>query len=145
MDIAVVQHWEYFLFVFIASVGVLQLAASYSQLQGLLFFQNKILSYLFALLAIGGSFEWFFGYNNRIDTVMRRVGLEGAQQFLYFNMAVFLALVLTLIISSVLHAYRHRAQRGQKEYPEGLGALIETSYFESLKHSLRSIFQEKTR
>jgi hypothetical protein len=145
MDIAVVQHWEYFLFVFIASVGVLQLAASYSQLQGLLFFQNKILSYLFALLAIGGSFEWFFGYNNRIDTVMRRVGLEGAQQFLYFNMAAFLALVLTLIISSVLHAYRHRAQREQKEYPEGLGALRETSYFESLKHSLRSIFQEKTR
>ena len=145
MNIAVVQHWEYFLFVFIASVGVLQLAASYSQLKGLLFFQNKILTYLFALLAIGGSFEWFFGYNNRIDTVMRRVGLEGAQQFLYFNLAVFLALVLTLIVSSVLHAYRHRTQHEQKEYPEGLGALRETSYFESLKHSLRSIFQEKTR
>jgi hypothetical protein len=145
MDIAVVQHWEYFLFVFIASVGVLQLAASYNQLKGLLFFQNKILSYLFALLAIGGSFEWFFGYNNRIDTLMRRVGLEGAQQFLYFNLATFLALVLTLIVSSVLHAYRHRTQREQKEYPEGLGALRETSYFESLKHSLRSIFQEKTR
>ena len=145
MDIAVVQRWEYFLFVFIASAGVLQLVASYSQLKGLLFFESKILSYLFALLAIGGSFGWFFGYNHRIDTVMRRVGLEGAQQFLYFNLAAFLALVLTLIVSSVLHAYRHRAQCEQKEYPEGLGALRETSYFESLKHSLRSIFKEKIR
>lgn len=134
---SLLQHWEYYLFVFIASVGVLQLVAAYRQIKGLLFFQNKILSYIFSILAIGGSFGWFFGWADRLDTIMRRVGLEGAQQFLYFNMGAFLALIFTLIVTSLLYAYRSRAQCHQKSYPQGLGALKEIGYFEALKLSLK--------
>ena len=36
-----------------------------------------------------------------MDTAMRRAALEGAQQFVYFNTAAFLALVFTLIVSSL--------------------------------------------
>ena len=134
---SVLQHWEYYLFVFVASVGVLQLVANYRQIKGLLFFQNKILSYIFSILAIGGSFGWFFGWADRLDTIMRRVGLEGAQQFLYFNMGAFLALIFTLIVTSVLYAYRSKAQCHQKSYSQGLGALKEVGYFEALKLSLK--------
>lgn len=131
------QHWEYYLFVFIAAVGVLQLVATYRQLKGLAFFQSKILSYIFSILAIGVSFGWFFGWADRIDTVMRRAALEGTQQFVYFNTAAFLALVFTLIISSLLYVFRSKSKCHQKANPKGLGALEEISYFEALKLSFK--------
>lgn len=135
--VSTLQHWEYYLFVFIAAVGVLQMVAAYRQLSGLAFFRSSILSYIFSILAIGGSFGWFFGGGNRMDAVMRRAALEGAQQFVYFNMAAFLALVFTLIVSSLLFAHRRREQSQQKAHPQGLGALTEISYFEALRLSFK--------
>ena len=132
-----VQHWEYYLFVFIAAVGVLQFVAAYRELHGLAFFRHKILSYIFSTAAVAGSFWWFFGSADRIDTVMRRSALEGAQQFVYFNTAAFLALVFTFILSSLLCASRGRAQCRQKTYPQGLGAVKEIGYFEALKLSFK--------
>ena len=131
------QHWEYYIFVFIAAVGVLQLVVTYRQLKGLAFFQSKILSYIFSILAIGGSFGWFFGWADRIDTVMRRAALEGTQQVVYFNTAAFLALVFTLIISSLLYVFRSKSKCHQKANPQGMGALEEISYFEALKLSFK--------
>lgn len=138
-----VTFFEYFILVFIASVGVLQLMATVTQRKGLLFFNRKALAYLFSFLAIGGSFGWFFGWGDPMDmamrqtgdAAMRQTGLEGAQQFLYFNMAVFAALVVTLIVSSLLRA-RWKGQPGGSS--QGLDALKERSYFEAVKHSFRS-------
>jgi len=130
-----VTSCQYFIFVFIAAVGVLQLIATGTQLKGLLFFKRKALVYLFSFLAIGGSFGWFFGWDNRLDTVMRQTGLEGAQQFLYFCLAAFAALVFTLIVSSLLKAQWKGQPKGSSQ---GLDALKERSYFEAVKHSFRS-------
>ncbi len=130
-----VTSFQYFIFVFIAAVGVLQLVATGTQRKGLLFFKRKALAYLFSFLAIGGSFGWFFAWDNRIDTVMRQTGLEGAQQFLYFCMAAFAALVFTLIVSSLLKALVKGQPKGSSQ---GLDALKEMSYFEAVKHSFRS-------
>jgi hypothetical protein len=130
-----VTAFQYFIFVFIAAVGVLQLVAAGTQLKGILFFKRKALAYFFSFLAIGGSFYWFFQWHNRIDTVMRHTGLEGAQLFRCFCMAAFAALVLTLIVSSLLKARRKGQPKGSRQ---GLDALKEMSYFEAVKHSLRS-------
>jgi len=138
-----VTPFEYFILVFIASVGVLQLIATVTQRKGLLFFNRKALAYLFSFLAIGGSFGWFFGWGDPLDmamrqtgdAAMRQTGLEGAQQFLYFNMAVFAALVFTLIVSSLLKARWKGQPKGSSQ---GLDALKERSYFEAVKHSFRS-------
>jgi len=135
--VTTLHNWEYYLFVFIAAVGVLQMVAAYRKVDGLLFFHSRILCYIFSILAIGGSFGWFFGWESRMDTAMRRAALEGAQQFVYFNMAAFLALVLTLIVSSLLFARRKRAQSQQKADAAGFGALHEMSYFEALKLSFK--------
>lgn len=132
---ATLHHWQYYLFVFVAAVGVLQLVAAYRQWRGLSFFRNATLSYLFSFLTVVGSFVWFFGWENRMDTAMRRAALEGAQQFVYFNTAAFLALVLTLIVSSLLSACRKRTQSRGKALPQGFGALAEISYFEALRLS----------
>jgi hypothetical protein len=128
-------HWQYYLFVFVAAVGVLQFVAAYRRWAGLEFFRNRTLSYLFSLVTVCGSFVWFFGWEDRMDTAMRRAALEGAQQFVYFNTAAFLALVFTLIVSSVLFIMRKRTQSPPKTYPPGFGALSEISYFEALRHS----------
>ena len=132
---ATLQHWQYYLFVFVAAVGVLQFVAAYRHWAGLSFFRNRTLSYLFSILTVSSSFVWFFGWENRMDTAMRRAALEGAQQFVYFNTAAFLALVFTLIVSSLLFVYRKRKQPAQKSYPQGFGALSEISYFEALRFS----------
>jgi len=135
--------FEYFIFVFIASIGVLQLIATVTQRKGLLFFNRKALAYLFSFLAIGGSFGWFFGWGDPMDMAMRQTGdasmrqtgLEGAQQFLYFCMAAFAALVVTLIVSSLRRA-RWKGHSGGSS--QGLDALKERSYFEAVKHNFRS-------
>lgn len=138
-----VTSFEYFILVFIASIGVLQLIATVTQRKGLLFFNRKALAYLFSFLAIGGSFGWFFGWGDPMDmamrqtgdAAMRQTGLEGAQQFLYFNMAVFAALVVTLIVSSLLKARWKGQPKGSSQ---GLDALKERSYFQAVKHNFRS-------
>ncbi|MBM4444475.1 MAG: hypothetical protein FJ020_04110 [Chloroflexi bacterium] len=129
------HHWQYYLFVFVAAVGVLQFVAAYRRWAGLEFFRNRTLSYLFSILTVCGSFVWFFGWEDRMDTSMRRAALEGAQQFVYFNTAAFLALVFTLIVSSVLFTLRRRIQSPPKTPPTGFGALSEISYFEALRRS----------
>jgi hypothetical protein len=138
-----VTSFEYFILVFIASVGVLQLIATINQRKGLLFFNRKALAYLFSFLAIGGSFGWFFGWGDPMDmamrqtgdAAMRQTGLEWAQQFLYFCMATFAALVVTLIVSSLRRA-RWKGHPGGSS--QGLDALKERSYFEAVKNNFRS-------
>jgi hypothetical protein len=129
---------EYMIFVFIASVGVLQLVAAWTKLKGLLFLKRPVLAYLLSLLAIGGSFYWFFQRDNRIDTIMRQTGLEGKQQFFGFCIAAFLAIVFTLIVSSLIGMIRDKPQSNDNKDINGLDALKSISYFEALKHSFRS-------
>ena len=142
-----VSREEYIAFVFMASVGVLQLVGAFTQIKGLLFFRNRALTYLLSFLLIGGSFYWFFVRDDRWDTIMRHTSLEGKQQFLYFCLAVFLAVMFTLVASSLLAALRARRQNkdmtnpGQTTDPdpgEGLDKLKEVSYLEALKRSFRS-------
>jgi hypothetical protein len=143
--VELVSREEYIAFVFMASVGVLQLVGAFTQLKGLLFFRNRALTYLLSSLLIVGSFYWFFARDDRWDNVMRHTSLEGKQQFLYFCLAAFLAVMFTLAFSSLLAALRARRQNkgmanpGQMTDPgEGLDKLKEMSYFEAVKRSLKS-------
>jgi hypothetical protein len=145
--VELVSRSEYIAFVFMASVAVLQLVGAFTQLKGLLFFRNRPLTYCLSFLLIVGSFYWFFARDDRWDTIMRHTSLEGKQQFLYFCLAAFLAVMFTLIASSLLAALRARRQNkgtnnpGQTADPdpgEGLDKLKEMSYFEALKSSFRS-------
>ena len=133
-----VAAWQYFILMFVSTVGVLQLIAARNQLKGMLFFERKALAYLLALLAIGGSFGWFFGWDNRLDTAMRQTGLEGAQQFLYFVLGTSAAFAFTFGVSSLLKVYQWKGKTKQKGSSQGLDALKEMSYFEAIKHSFRS-------
>jgi len=136
-----VTSWQYFILMFIAIIGVLQLIAARNQLKGILFFKREALAYLFSFLAIGGSFGWFFGWDDRLDTAMRQTGLEGAQQLLYFLLGTWAAVAFTVIVSSLLRAYQWKGQTKEKRSSQGLDALREMSYFEAIKHSFRSTWR----
>ena len=137
-----VTFLEYLAFVFVASVGVLQLVAAWAQLKGMIFLKRPALAYLLSILLIGGSFYWFLQRDNRIDTVMRQTGLEGSQQFFGFCIGAFLAIVFTMIVSSLISAIRHKAQINNNAPSQGLDALRYKSYLEALKHSFRSKEQD---
>ncbi|MBL7119213.1 MAG: hypothetical protein ISS53_00855 [Dehalococcoidia bacterium] len=134
----VVTRAEYLIFIFTASVGVLQLVAARTQLKGLLFFRKSVLAYPLSLLLIIGSFWWFFVRDDRIDTIMRQTGLEGSGQFYNFCMGAFAALLFTLAASSLIGLLRHRRQRNENENSEGLNTLRQMSYYEAVKRSFRS-------
>jgi len=134
----IVTRAEYLIFIFTASVGVLQLVAARTQLKGLLFFKKPVLAYPFSLLLIIGSFWWFFVRDDRIDTVMRQPGLEGSGQFYNFCMGAFAALLFTLAVSSLIGLLRRRGQRNENENSEGLDTLRQMSYYEAVKRNFRS-------
>ena len=93
-----VLYLQYFLFVFMAVMGILQIAAIRNDLKGMSFFENKYYAYIFAVITIGGSLFAFFTWN-----YWSNVGIiEGSQQFGLFVGASFLALVFTLLFASVL-------------------------------------------
>lgn len=140
---------EYFLFVFVASCGVLQLIAAISNLKGLLFFQKVIVGYVLATLAIGGAFVWFFGWDDRLQKDIMHTGLEGAQQFYFFILGAFSAVVFTLIASSVVNLVSASVlslwkgkqdpawTRQERKTISGLDALREMTYLEAIWRSLR--------
>src|SRR4030042_4405725 len=129
---------EYFLWVFVSVIGVLQLAAAFARLKGVLFFESRVLTFLFSFLAIGLSFGFFFGWDNRLDTTMRQVGLEGSQQLLYLFLGTLAGGVFTLIVSSLLKAYQWRGRSKEGRSGQGVDALKEMSYFEAIKQNFKA-------
>lgn len=120
-------------------MGMLQLIATINQLKGMLFIRNRPITLVLSIAAIVFAFWWFFYRDNRLDTVMRRTGLEGAQQFTVFCWTTFAALVFTLVLSSLLRmlVYRRRERGEPEERIEGAYRLRYMSWFEALREALR--------
>ena len=91
---------DYFTLVFFASCGVFQMAAAYNGLRGLLFLQDRRLSFFLGLVLLAAAFAWFFlsGSRNLPDT---HQGLNGYGQFGYFFAGFGAGLTFTLLVSSL--------------------------------------------
>ena len=135
----IVRAWQYSIFVFIAVMGTLQLIATCHQLKGMLFVRNRPVTVILSIATIVFAFWWFFFRDNRIDTVMRHTGVEGAQQFTVFCWTTFAALIVTLVISSLLQIFVYRRREGtqQEERLEGAYQLRYVSWFESLREAFK--------
>jgi hypothetical protein len=123
---------DYFVFVFLASLGVVQIAAAYAGLRGLLFLRGRCSSALLGvgLLALG--FTWFFAPGPRLipDT---QGGLNGNVQALVFTLAAGSALLFTLLVTSVVNA---RPRPPHVTPAVGRGAVREAPYLQTLGRSL---------
>jgi hypothetical protein len=128
---------DYFLFVFVAACGVIQIAAAYSALRGLLFFRSRPLAALLGLLLVAFAFLWFFlsEPRNIPDT---EGGLDGNQQAGLFAAAAASAIAFTLLLSSILNLPMGSIRRA---YAPGLDALKETTYIKALISTLMKLWE----
>ena len=116
---------NYGLLVFIAVMGVLQLASVYNHLRGLLFFTRKIYSLAFAVLAIGVALFGFFTWNDynkiMVGGSQQTFIVEGSQQTGSFVLSAAAAIIFTLVASSVINYRRLESGKvpGWIGYPPG--------------------------
>ena len=115
---------DYYLLVFIASSGVFQAIGGLHGFQGMTFSNNRPVSILIGLAALAGAFTWFFLSQPR-NVPDSALGLNGNEQFAYFFAGSGTGLAITLIVAS-LRQLKFGAR--QRELPEGLDALKETSF-----------------
>ncbi len=119
---------DYFLFVLVAALGVLQMVAAHSGLRGLLLLRSRSLAFLVGLAVTAMAFLWFFASEPR-NMPDSMGGLDGNQSAGLFAVAAGLAVLITLLAPSVIS--RPKGAGGRALGP-GLEALRETTYLNAL-------------
>jgi hypothetical protein len=121
--------FKYALLVFGAVLGVIQAAAAYNNLRGLLFFRSRLCTCIFVIIAIGVPMGFFFTWN-----YMSEIGvIAGTEQTGLYVLAVLAAVIVTLIVSSLVNI-RYSPQCTAP--PSGLEALRERTFFRIIKEKL---------
>ena len=129
---------DYFLFVFSASLGVIQIAVSMGRLTGLLMFKPPLVAKAIGLALVAGAFVWFFATSDR-NLNDYEGGLDGNIQALVFFLAALGGFVITLVVSTIVNA----GMKGGDTTPgEGFEALKQTNYGRALARSIRYWWKE---
>ncbi len=124
--ILVMWSLNYCLLVFIAVLGVMQLAALNNNFRGLLFFHHRIYTLGFAVIAIGSALYAFFTWND-FHTII----VEGGQQTGSFVLSTAAGIIFTLVCSSVLN---NRRLASGKTRQDGLEVLRESTFFQAFRN-----------
>ena len=124
---------DYYLFVLVASIGVLQIAVSLGRLKGLLIFKSPFAARGFGLALTVGAFIWFFASGPRILNDYEG-GLDANFQALFFFLGAASALVVTIVSSSLVNL---RMESSRPLANDGLEVLRHTNYARGLAHSFR--------
>ncbi|MCL2149407.1 MAG: hypothetical protein FWH51_00495 [Dehalococcoidia bacterium] len=138
--------WEYSLLVFIAGLGVLQVAAAYGGFRGLLIAPGEVrvrpfpsrriftisreaFGGIFAAVTITPSLVDFFFWNRRNETGI----IEGAEQAGFFVLAMASAVAFTFLFSSLINHWRLRRNEARGT---GLEALKDITWAQAVMRSL---------
>ena len=119
----------YFIFITVASVGVIQFAASRHKLDGLMIFRSLFITRMVSVILPIGASIWFFTSENR-NISDHLGGLSGNAVALTFFLATATGWLITAIISSAVHT---RAQLGSDKLILGITALQDKTYFRALQ------------
>ncbi len=127
---------------FLLCTGVVQVAAAYGGLNGLLFFKSRRLCAALGMGLILGSLVWFFfeGGRNIPDT---NGGIAGTSQFGLFVLGGFLALLFTFLLTSIAN-YRNgngHTDEDAADTSEGLPSLRETTFIQALLNNLCALWK----
>ena len=123
---------DYFLLVFVAAIGTLQISASIGRLNGLLFFKSPIIARTLGAALVVAAFVWFF------STAERNVndfegGADANDQGLFFFLGVLAAGGFTFIASSIVN---RRMNGAPPTHDGGLDALRDMTYARALGFSI---------
>ncbi len=124
---------DYYIFVLVASLGVIQIAASVGRLTGLLIVKSPIVVRTVGAALIVVAFVWFFDPDTR-NINDYEGGLDGNFQALYFALGAASAFLATVVLTSLINV-RMTAPKAAPRH--GLDALRHTTYFRALSSSLR--------
>ena len=129
---------DYVLFIFLASLGAVQLAALKNRLHGLCFIRIPILNLALALALVVGSFLWFFVSEprNLPDT---GDGLNGNQQAMFAVAAAIGAVFFTLAATSLINI---GLGRGDDRRESGLQALRRATYYSALRRTIGRLWKD---
>jgi hypothetical protein len=116
---------KYCLLVFIAVLGVLQLAAVHNNFRGLFFFPRKIPNVIFTVLTIGFSLFTFFRWY-----VPSGIVVEGGQQTGSFVISAGAGILFTLVFSSIIN---NKRLGGDNPGRDGLETLRESTFFHAIR------------
>jgi hypothetical protein len=111
--------------VFMAGLGVIQAAAAYNGLRGLLFLRGKGSTYVLAVALAGGPLALFFNWNSFLE-----IGnIQGVEQTALFLLGMAAALFATLLLASLLN----RRCCPARSIKPGLAALRENTWLNAVK------------
>ncbi len=128
---------DYFILVYIADMGVLQMIASRRDFRGMLLVPAPRIAFLLGFCAVVAAFAWFFAseFRNLSDTAG---GIDGNRAAQMFSSASSLAVFTTFVFSSMIN--RSLGRDGQPSSP-GLDALGHTTYLRALSVSLKALWK----
>ena len=128
---------DYYVAVTVSAIGVLQLAASFGGLRGLLFLSSAVATRIIGFLLPLASVWWFFATGTR-NISDHLGGLDSNEVSLLFFLGNLTAWVLTVIIASIVNSRRLEAsQEGV-----GLSALRSDTFYRALRRSVRRWVRE---
>ena len=123
---------DYYILVFVATVGVIQVAASIGRLNGLLFIKSPIVTRVLGIALALAAFIWFFSTGDR-NINDYEGGLDAPTQSLFFFFGSSTGFVFTFVVSTLVNA----RMNGEEPSPEeGLDALRDTNYIRALLQSI---------
>ena len=123
---------DYYILVCVATVGVLQVAASFGKLNGLLFVKSPVLARVLGAALVVGAFTWFFTVGDR-NINDYEGGLDAPTQALFFFFGSSTGMAFTLLASALVNL----RMNGHGQTPEeGLNALRGANYLAALAQSI---------
>lgn len=129
---------EYLLLIFVSATGIIQLAASYGQIRGLLIIQNIYISAILGILLVIAPLLAFFwsGGRNIPDT---NGGIPGALQFVLFLSGISLAISFTYAVTSISQSHRFSAPT--VDTTKGLESLRATTFTKAIFKNICTLWK----
>ena len=131
---------DYFIMVFVASLGIMQTAASIGGLRGLLLFKNPMIARPLGIAIAAAAIIWFFAVGER-NINDYKGGLDSNEQGLLFFLAVAASGILTCALTSL---WNRRMTRGDDAPITGLSALKNATWLQAISRNYRYLFNEAT-
>ncbi len=133
---------QYLFLIIGGCLGVYQIAAAAGGFKGMSFFTNPNVTFVVGFVILGITYVLFFSFGDLEMNANDAAVVEGHEQLLLFFAGAFLALVATVLISSLVN-YRGVNSGDEPVIGEGIEDLKGRTVFQAFTYRLRSRGKDK--